>query len=156
MSRWWIRFKVSGDPFVITSRTGYSSAHGRYGLGYRDQARVITALRSSGELVKSGLLWTDLELVNANGKTMEDMVTLPVSEGFALRHRTEKWYWSNPNNGRVWYSRAGDVEGIWRKTEAVYAAEEDRNERRSPTQQKLEMVRCFADLHVESMPNWFV
>lgn len=155
MSRWWMRFKASGEPFVITSRTGYSSHHGRYGLGYRDEARVIQALRVSGELVKQGLNWKDLELVNANGKTMSDMVTTAVQEGFALRHRTEKWYWSNPNNGRVWYSRAGDVEGIWRRIEYGYSVEEGREERRSPAQQKLEMVRGFADKDVKPMPNWF-
>ena len=149
-----MRFTESKVPFTVTLRTGYSSHHGRYGLGYRDRGRVITALRTSGELVKSGLLWTDLELVNVNGKTMQDMVTWPVKEGFALRHRTEKWYWSGPNNGRVWYPRPGDVEGAWRKTEAVYAVEEDRDERRSPTIQKLEMVRGFVDGHTESMPNW--
>lgn len=153
---WWMRFKADGKPFVITLRSGYSSIHGRYGLGYRDRGRVIAALRMSGELAKRGLLWTDLELVNVNGKTMDDMVNVPVCEGFALRHRVEKWYWSERNSGRVWYRRPGDVEGIWRRNEARLAIEEDRNERRSPGQQKLEMVRGFADSRVESMPNWLV
>lgn len=156
MSRWWMRLKESGEPFVITRRSGYSRHHGRYGLGYRDRARVISALKSSGELVKTGLRWGDIELVNTNGKTMDDMVTTEVQAGFALRHRTEFWYWSNPNYGRVWYQRPGDVEGIWRRIEYEYSVEEDRAERRSPAQQKLEMVRGFADGHVESMPNWLV
>ncbi len=144
------------SPVVITSRTGYSRDHGRYGLGYRDAGRVITALKSSGELVKSALMWADIELVNVNGKTMAEMVTLAPEIGFALRHRTEFWYWSYPNNGRVWYRRAGDVERIWRITEARYAVEEDREERRSPRVQKLEMVRCRAGSGVESLPNWLV
>ena len=155
MSRWWIRYKADAKPFIITCRTGYSSDHGRFGLGYRDEARVITALKSSGELVKQGLNWKQLELVNVNGKTMQDMVTLPIQTGFALRHRTEKWYWSTPNIGRSWYPRPGDVEGAWRKTEAVYAGEEDRNERKSPAQQKLQMVQGFADGHIEVMKLWF-
>lgn len=156
MSRWWMRLKATREPFIITARSGYNAHHGRYGLGYRDRARVIVALKTSGELVKTALVWTDLELVNVNGVTMNDMVTLPVQVGFALRHRTEKWYWSRPNNGRVWYRRPGDVEGAWRKTEAVYAVEEGRDERASPGQQKLEMVRGFKDTHTESMPNWLV
>ena len=155
MSRWWIRFKESGEPLIITCRTGYSSHHGRYGLGYTDRGRVITALKSSGELIKKGLNWKQLELVNVNGVTMNDMVTTPVQSGFALRHRLEKWYWSRPNNGRVWYSRPGDVEGAWRKIEAEYAVEEDRDERKSPAQQKLEMVRGFADGHTEVLKLWF-
>lgn len=156
MSRWWMRFKADGSAFTITSRTGYSSYHGRYGLGYRDRARVISALRTSGELVKSGLLWADLELVNVNGATMADMIAVPIQVGYALRHRTEKWYWSRPNSGRVWYRRPGDVEGAWRKTEAIYAGEEDREERRSPAKQKLEMVRGYKENRVETMPNWFI
>lgn len=151
-----MRLKADGSPFIITSRSGYNKFHGVYGLGYRDQGRVICALRSSGTLIKTALLWTDLELVNVNGATMSQMVTWPVEAGFALRHKTEKWFWSRPNSGRVWYGRAGDVEGAWRKTEAVYAAEEDREERVSATQQYLEMVRGFEDGHTESMPNWLV
>lgn len=154
MSRWWMRLKADGSPFTITMRSGYNKHHGRYALGYRDKARAITALKSSGELIKAGLLWTELELVNANGSTMQDMVTWPVEIGFALRHRTEKWYWSNPNYGRVWYTRPGDIQGIWRRIEAEYAFEEGREERKSPSEQKLEMVRGFADGRTESMPNW--
>jgi len=149
-----MRFKDGGEPFVITSRSGYHKVWGRYGLGYRDRARVISALRVSGELTRLGLSWNQLELVNVNGATMDDMVTLPVEPGFALRHRTEKWYWSAPNSGRVWYLRPGDVEGQWRKTETVYAREEDREERRSPGTQKLEMVRGYADGRLETMPHW--
>lgn len=128
---------------------------GKYPLPYRDRGRVITALRSSGELIKQGVNFNALELVNINGYTMEDMVTWPIEEGFALRHKTEKWYWSRPNNGRVWYQRPGDVEGAWRKNEAKEAVAEDRNERKSPAQQKFQMVRGSADGLIEVLQLWF-
>ncbi len=143
-------------PIIVTSRTGYSSHLGRYGLGYRDENRAICALKVSGELVKTALMWDQIELVNINGKTMAEMVTTRPEIGFALRHRLELWYWSFPNSGRVWYRRPGDVERIWRITEARYAVEEDRDERKSPRTQKLEMVRCRDGSNVESLPNWLV
>ena len=156
MSRWWMRNKESGEPIIITGRVAVSKDHGRYGMGYRDAARVITALKSSGELIKTDLVWGQIELVNVNGIVMEDMVTFPVEIGFALRHKTELWYWSEPNHGRVWYSRPGDVEGIWRRVETRYSREDDREEPRTPAQQNMVMVRCQDGSNVESLPNWFV
>lgn len=152
---WWIRFKETGEPLVITGRQGISHEYGVYGLGYRDKARVIHALKTSHILMKQGISWKDLELVNINGKTMQDMVTLKVKEGFALRHKTELWYWSTRNHGRAWYRRAGDAEGAWRKNDAVQAIEEDRDERKSPAQQMLQMVRGSANGSVEVLKNWF-
>lgn len=152
---WWIRFKETKELFVITGRTGLSKDHGRYGLGYRDEARVITALKSSCALMKQGISWKSLELVNINGRTMQEMMDFPVEEGFALRHKTEKWYWSTRNHGRVWYRRPGDAEGAWRKEDAAIAIEADRDERRSPDQQSLQMVRGFADGKTDVLKLWF-
>jgi hypothetical protein len=124
-------------------------------LPYRDEARIITALKVSGELQHLGLTYKEIDIVNVNGVTLEAMKNHPVQAGFALRHRTEKWYWNSPFTQRVWYPRPGDIQGQWLKIEAIYAVEEDRDERRDPTVQKLEMVRGFSDGRVQNMPNWF-
>jgi hypothetical protein len=124
-------------------------------MPYRDEARIITALKTSRELEHIGLTYREIDIVNINGVTMTEMKNYPVQAGFALRHRTEMWYWNNPFTQRVWYNRPGDIQGQWLKIEAQYAVEEDREERRDPTVQKLEMVRGFANGKVQSMPHWF-
>lgn len=155
MSRWWIRVKETGEPFIITSRTGYNIHHGTYGLGYNDLGRIITALRASEELTRRGMNFKELEIVNQNGVTLEDMKTWPIEAGFALLHRTEKWYWMRPNNGRVWYQRASDIETAWKKNEWAVAIEERRKPRVSPRVAKLVLVRCKNGKTVEELPNWF-
>jgi len=155
MSRWWMRVKETGEPFIITSRTGHSVHHGTYGLGYRDEGRIITALKASGELVRRGMSFKELEIVNQNGVTLEAMKKWPIEVGFALRHMTEKWYWSRPNTGRIWYKRASDIETAWIKNEWAISLEEKRKPRRSPRVAKLVLVKCVDGDAVQELPNWF-
>ena len=155
MSRWWMRVKETKEPFIVTCRTGYSSFHGKYGLGYRDRGRIISALRSSMDLIHRGMTFQQLEFVNQNGYTMDQMKEWPIEEGFALIHVTDKWYWSQFMTGRVWYKRASDIERQWHRTEWTIAIEEKRKPRKSPRVAKLVLVRSTDGKTVKEMPNWF-
>jgi len=152
---WWIRFRESKEILVLNKRLGLPSVLGEYVLGYKDRSHAIRSLRASGVMVTRGLLFTDLELFSG-ANTMEEMVTWPVLPGFALRHRIEKWYWRHPQSGRVWYTKPDRIESVWRQNEHAEAVSQKRGLRAGPAAAKLELVRGFADGHIEAMPNWFV
>ncbi len=144
-------------PFVPVLRRTCSmcGACGKYYLSYRDKERAVTALKISGALVDQGISFKALELVNQHGKTMAEMVTFGVEIGYALRHKNEKWYWAS-HTGRVWFRRAGDTEGAWRRDEKVLALQENRKKRRSAGQQKLIMVKGNADGTTEELPHYLL
>lgn len=125
---------------------------GKYYLTYRDQSRVIAALRTSTALQECGVSWKALELVNWHGYTMENMVNWPVETGFALRHKNENWYWMSGKK-RVWFSRPGDAQGAWTRDEKVLALQENRKKRRP---MGLVMVCCATGGDVKAMPNWLI
>ena len=141
---WWMRHKSTGERLELTLRIADSLDHGSYGVGYLSEGRVIQALKTSGILYKRGLNYRDFELVNVNGATMTTMKSWPVREGYALRHRVEKWYWMYPANGRVWYSRPADIEAAWGRNERKQFCEDHcfrKNRRTCPSQEDLMMVR---------------
>jgi hypothetical protein len=154
---WWIRHKETKQRLEITLRIACCRDWGKYGMGYLSEARVIQALKTSGILYKQGLSYRDFELVNINGRTMEEMRNWPVEAGFALRHRSEKWYWNAPANGRVWYKRAGDAQAAWTRNEQKQFAEQSefrKKLRTCPSQERLMMVRGDSQGNVVEMPNW--
>jgi len=80
---WWIRHKPNSNVLIINKRTGTSDLLGERVLGY-------TSLRSARQALAVNGVYMDrldeFELVNELGKTMEEMITWPVKEGYALRH----------------------------------------------------------------------
>jgi hypothetical protein len=118
-------------------------ACGKYYLGYGDEGRIVTALTSSRELERRGESFPDLEYINSQGKTMDEMRAFPVQKGYCLRHRKDKWLWMNPMTGRVWYRRAPDAERWWKQAEIQLAHNEGRDERDHFKKQSL--VMCAGD-----------
>ena len=125
---------------------------GKYYVGYSDIAHIQAALVTSGILYEEGLSYSALEFVNSCGKTMQEMIDFPVQKGFALRHKKEKWYWTNPTTQRVWYKRPSDTEGAWRKNETELARQEGRDPRRNWKQQSFIMVRGKASGEANELP----
>lgn len=152
---WWIRYRKEKTILVLNKRCGRPSVLGETVLGYQDRGHAIRALKSSCFLALEGIPFSALELFNGVN-TMDEMVTWPVLEGFSLRHRIEKWWWRHPSSGRVWYRKAAVLEGVWKENERAEAVQYRRKLRVGPAAAKLELVRGFADKHIETMPNWFV
>jgi hypothetical protein len=151
---WWIRLKADKKVLVINHREGKGCVTGKYLLGYKDKGRAITALRVSGIMTKMGLRFRDLELVNQASKTFDEMVTWPIQEGFALRHKKDLTYWIHPQSKKVWYSKPDRVESAWRINESVEAAAQSRTPSAGPAAQGYQMVRGNADKSIEILVNW--
>jgi hypothetical protein len=139
-------------PAKTCSKCG---ACGKYAPGYSDRGRIVSALTTSGIMREGeGTKFSDLEFINESGKTMDEMVLFPVSLGYCLRHRKDKWLWMNPGTDKVWYRRASDIEGAWRRNEKRLAHNEGRDQRRKFRQQGL--VMCAGDDQgtIREMPNY--
>ena len=152
---WWIRYKETGEILVLNKRVGRPTVLGETVLGYLDRGRAIAALRTSGIMAANGLRFAELELFNGVN-TMDEMVTYPVKQGYALRHRVDKWYWRHPQSGRVWYQKPETLESVWKQNERADAVQYGRKLRAGPDQAKLELVVGDSDGRIEIRPNWFV
>ncbi len=152
---WWIRYKETGEVLVLNKRVGRSSVLGEYILGYHDRGHALRSLISSGIMASIGLRFAELEYFNGLN-TMDEMVTYPVKEGFALRHRVDKWYWRHPHSGRVWYQKPATLESAWIQNERAEAVAQRRKLRTRVAQAKLELVCGSSDGSYEVRPNWFV
>jgi len=122
---------------------------------YRDETRVIQALKTSGLLRDLGLRWDDIELVDYWGRKMVDLRAVAAQEGrYALRHR-EGWYWQHPHSKRIWYAQRGPLEIAWRVNETHARQLEGRAAYRTPDKQGLEMVRGLPDGQIQVVVKWW-
>lgn len=142
---WWIKIKKSGQILQLRSR-------GKY--GYFSRGRAITALKSSCFLHENGMVYSELELINRLGLTIEQMIAYPVEVGYGLRHK-EGWYWINPSTQRVWFGRPGDAERCWNMNERDYAYKENRRDRKRPDKGGFEMVQGVANGGTIVLANWY-
>jgi len=122
---------------------------------YRNEARVVQALKTSGLLRDLGLTWADIELVDYWGRKMADLRAVPVAEGlFALRHR-EGWYWQQPYSKRIWYATGASLEGAWRVNERHARHIENRRAYTTPDKQGFSMVQGLPDGEVKVVVKWW-
>lgn len=116
---------------------------GKYVMPYLNQAWANRAFARAYSCRKPER--SELELVNRHGATMDEMASTPVEAGmYALRHWSEKWFWSKqrgPDTGRVWYSTPAGCSRAWRRDEQHWSQECSRKELVSFTKQGLVVVR---------------